>query len=112
LAGIGVFPITNVIYLELGRGADEMHSLHAAMNSDALHFDEPFEYHPHITLVQDVPSDQVEALRKRATEMWAAFDGPRVFRAERAAFVQNTMGSCWIDLAEYELGDLVETREP
>jgi 2'-5' RNA ligase len=116
LAGIGIFPVTNVIYLELGKGAREMHALHSAMNSDALHFDEPFAYHPHITLVQDVPADQVNELTTRAREMWASFDGPRTFRAERAAFVQNTLGACWVDLAEYELGakhkDLVEVRKP
>lgn len=116
LASIGIFPVTNVIYLELGQGSAEMHSLHSAMNSGALQFDEPFEYHPHITLVQDVPADQVTSLSTRAREMWASFDGPRVFRADRAAFVQNTLGACWIDLAEYELGaqqkDLVEVRKP
>jgi 2'-5' RNA ligase len=116
LAGIGIFPITNVIYLELGKGATEMHSLHSAMNSDALKFDEPFQYHPHITLVQDVPSDQVQSLSTKAREMWASFDGPRSFRADRATFVQNTLGYCWIDLAEYELGakkkDLVEVQKP
>jgi 2'-5' RNA ligase len=104
LAGIGIFPITNVIYLELGKGAAEMHSLHSAMNSDSLKFDEPFQYHPHITLVQDVPSDRVQALNTKARDMWASFDGPRAFRADRATFVQNTLGHCWIDLAEYELG--------
>jgi 2'-5' RNA ligase len=104
LARIGIFPITNVIYLELAKGAAEMHSLHAAMNADALKFDEPFQYHPHITLVQDVPSDQVQALSTKARDMWASFDGPRTFRADRATFVQNTLGHCWIDLAEYELG--------
>jgi 2'-5' RNA ligase len=116
IAGIGIFPVTNVIYLELGKGAAEMHALHSAMNSGALHFDEPFPYHPHITLVQNVPADQVEALTAKAREMWASFDGPREFRAERAAFVQNTLGACWIDLAEYALGakqnDLVEVRKP
>src|SRR5437867_1798782 len=31
LSGIGVFPVTNVIYVELGQGAAEMRALHAAM---------------------------------------------------------------------------------
>src|SRR5262249_28659328 len=49
---ICVFPVTNVIYLELDKGASEMQALHAAMNTDSLRFDEPFEYHPHITVAQ------------------------------------------------------------
>jgi 2'-5' RNA ligase len=104
LNGIKVFPMTNVIYLELGQGAAEMHRLHAAMDTDALYFNEPFVYHPHITLAQEIPGDQVGEVRARAERLWANFDGPRSFRAERATFVQNTMGNCWIDLAEYTLG--------
>jgi 2'-5' RNA ligase len=52
LTGIEVFPLTNVVYLQLGKGADEMYALHAAMNTEALAFKEPFVYHPHITLAQ------------------------------------------------------------
>lgn len=104
LTHIGVFPMTNVVYLELGKGSAEMHDLHAAMNADALSFEEPFAYHPHITLAQEIPGDDVHTIRNRATEIWESFGGPRHFRAERTTFVQNTMGSCWVDLAEYALG--------
>jgi 2'-5' RNA ligase len=110
---IGMFPVTNVIYIELGAGTSEMHGLHSLMNTDALHFDEPFEYHPHITLAQEIPTEKVAQTNKLAREMWDSFPGPRTFRAERAAFVQNTLGNCWIDLAEYSLGptgDLVAGR--
>jgi len=104
LTGIEIFPLTNVVYLELGQGAQQMYDLHAAMNSGALQFNEPFEYHPHITLAQEISAEDVKDIREKARAIWAAFDGPRSFRADRAAFVQNTMGNCWIDLAEYRLG--------
>ena len=81
-----------------------MFRIHAAMNSQALAFDEPFEYHPHITLAQEIPPDQVAAVNRRAQELWDGYTGPRSFRAERTAFVQNTLGNCWIDLAEFSLG--------
>jgi hypothetical protein len=81
-----------------------MHDLHAAMNSGCLTFDEPFAYHPHITLAQEIPGDQASSVRERARQMWEAWDGPRSFLANRATFVQNTLGSCWVDLAEYTLG--------
>ena len=113
LGGIGMFPVTNVIYIELVQGAAEMHKLHAAMNSDALRFDEPFQYHPHITLAQEMPGNQVTTVHARASELWNGFTGSKTFRANRAAFVQNTLGNCWIDLAEYSLGpsgDLVAGR--
>jgi 2'-5' RNA ligase len=104
LSRIAIFPVTNVIYIELGQGAAEMYGLHDLMNTDALRFDEPFTYHPHITLAQELPADSVAETYRKAREMWDSFDGPKTFRAERAAFVQNTLGNCWIDLAEYSLG--------
>ncbi len=104
LGEISVFPITNVVYLELNTGAPEMHRLHAAMNSGLLEFDEPFTYHPHLTLAQEIAAPEVDRVVRRAREIWAGFEGPRSFRAERATFVQNTLGSCWVDLAEYLLG--------
>ena len=104
LQRIRIFPVTNVIYLELGQGETEMFRIHAAMNSQALEFDEPFEYHPHITLAQEIPPGQAAAVNRRAQELWDGYTGPRSFRAERTAFVQNTLGNCWIDLAEFSLG--------
>jgi 2'-5' RNA ligase len=104
LEGIRIFPVTNVIYVELGKGAEEMFRIHAAMNSQALEFDEPFAYHPHITLAQEIPPADVAGVHRRAQEIWEAYRGPRSFRADRAAFVQNTLGNCWIDLAEFSLG--------
>ena len=43
LGRIRIFPVTNVIYLELSRGAEQMFRIHEAMNSPPLEFDEPFE---------------------------------------------------------------------
>lgn len=104
LARIRRFPVTNVIYLELGQGASEMVRIHADMNSQALKFAEPFEYHPHITLAQEIPAGEVDAVHRKAEELWDRYTGPRTFRAERTAFVQNTLGNRWIDLAQFSLG--------
>jgi len=103
LGRVRIFPVTNVIYLELAEGGPEMFRIHDAMNSGALSFNEPFAYHPHITLAQEIPPADVDAVNRRAQELWEAYSGPRSFRADRAAFVQNTLGNCWIDLADYPL---------
>jgi len=52
----------------------------------------------------DIPPALVEEVDRKAHRLWDAYDGPRTFRAERMAFVQNTLGNCWIDLAESDLG--------
>jgi 2'-5' RNA ligase len=104
LGDIRIFPVTNVIYIELAKAEDEMYRMHAAMNSKALAFNEPFAYHPHITVAQELAAGDVAAVASRGKELWAGYTGPRTFRAERTAFVQNTLVNCWIDLAEFYFG--------
>jgi len=104
LTGIDVFPVTEVIYLEVGRGAAELRQVHQAMNAGPLEFHEPFPYHPHITLAQELPRDKVAATGEMARRLWDEYTGPRRFPAERAAFVQNSLDNYWIDLKSYSLG--------
>ncbi len=103
LTGIQVFPVTEVIYIELGAGAGELRRMHAAINGGPLEFPEPFPYYPHITLAQELPHEQMAAAEELARRRWREFEGERRFRAAKATFVQNTLGNCWIDLAEYSL---------
>jgi len=104
LTGLGIFPVTDVIYLEVGRGAAELRQVHRAMNSGPLEFPEPFAYHPHITLAQELPRDKVAPTCEMARGLWDEYTGPRRFSADHAAFVQNSLGDHWIDLASYALG--------
>jgi hypothetical protein len=106
LTRIAIFPVTDVIYIEIGDGAAELRRIHAAMNTESLKFQDPFPYHPHITLAQELKPDNVAATNELAEDLWRKFPGPRRFPAEEAVFVQNSVGNCWIDLAEYSLGGL------
>jgi 2'-5' RNA ligase len=104
LTGIEIFPVTDVIYIEVGRGAAELRRVHQAMNTGGLEFQDPFPYHPHITLAQEVPREKVAATCESAYRLWREYTGPRHFPADHAAFVQNSLGNSWIDLASYSLG--------
>ena len=104
LTGLQIFPVTNVIYLEIGAGAEELRRMHTAMNAGALEFEEPFPYHPHITLAQEIPQQEVRAIYELAQRRWREYRGSGVFRAERTVFVRNMLDNCWIDLAECRLG--------
>lgn len=106
LTSLGVFRVTDVIYLEVGGGSAELRRMHEATNAGALAFPEPFEYHPHITLAQDVPHEQVPEYLDLARRRWEEYPGRHSFRAERAVFVQNTIGNIWQDLAGLPLGSL------
>ena len=100
LGRIEVFPETEVIYISVEGGTEQLRQLHAALNQGALAFEEPFEYHPHVTLAQELEAGQAEPLLDLATRRWREFPGERTFRAERAVFVRNTHGRHWIDLAD------------
>jgi len=98
LGAVEVFAATSVIYIGLSRGAEQLRELHDRLNRGALAYTEPFPYHPHITLGQELDVSQVEALRHLAARRWQVFQGPRAFRAEHTVFVQNVGGNTWIDV--------------
>ncbi len=111
LGDVEIFPVTNVIYIGVRRGADHLRAMHTAMNTGALAFDEPFQYHPHITLAQDFNPADLDRLAALARERWSAYRASRAMLAERMAFVQNTAGNCWLDLAEFGLGAMSPVRK-
>ena len=104
LTGLQIFPVTNVIYLEIGAGGAELRRMNAAMNTGDLESEEPFPYHPHVTLAQEIPQPEVRAIQELARRRWEEYRGGCVFRAERTVFVRNTLDYCWLDLAAYSLG--------
>ncbi len=99
-----VFPTTEVIYLELTRGGEELRRIHDALSRGRLKFTEPYPYHPHITLAQELPPGKLAEIYEESARRWKEYAGPRTFRAEKAVFVQNTGRNRWIDLAEFALG--------
>jgi 2'-5' RNA ligase len=103
LTSIDVFPGTNVIYLSIGAGFRELERMHAALNQGALEFAEPFEYHPHVTLAQQLSPEDVESAAARARSRWKEFPSSHSFMVDRLTFVQNTQENRWADLAGREL---------
>jgi len=99
LGRIEKFDVTDVIYICVEGGTEQLRQIHRSLNRGALALEEPFPYHPHVTLAQEFDVGQVEALVELASRRWSEFRGPRRFRAERAVFVRNTRGNEWIDLA-------------
>ncbi len=103
--GIRVFPVTQVIYADIGAGTDELRDLHRRLNVDELYFQEPFEYHPHLTLAQNLQPEEVDCLFELANRRWHEFlrlhSG--IFMVDTLTFVQNTVENRWVDLADWEL---------
>ena len=98
LGSIEIFPGTNVIYLSVASGFRELEQLHTVLNRGPLLFCEPFVYHPHVTLAQQLLPEQVEAAAALARRRWSEFPHAHHFTVEKLMFVQNTVENRWRDL--------------
>ena len=103
LGQIELFPVTDVIYISVEGGTTQLRQMHRTLNQGALAYEEPFPYHPHLTLAQELPPGRVQPLFELANRRWRQFRGPRTFRAEHTVFVRNTRGNQWTDLASSPL---------
>ena len=102
--------MTKVIYLGLNSGDSHLQRMHDSLNAGALSFDEPYVYHPHVTLAQGLEPQDVEPALDLATARWREFEYSRSFQVETLTFVQNTATNRWLDLVEYELGSMAAVR--
>ena len=110
LGDVDIFPISDVIYIQLAGGGEILQRMHEAMNIEGLTREEEFPYCPHVTLAQDLKSDEVDELVRVARERWAECPFPKSFRVEKISFVQSTRQNQWVELGECELGRPDSTR--
>jgi 2'-5' RNA ligase len=100
---IEVFAQSDVVYLSLRQGHRELFGMHEAMNVGPLAFHEPYPYHPHVTLAQDLTHEQSIALADLARRHWSEYPYQRMFPVESMTFVQSSAQKLWFDLARFEL---------
>ena len=103
LGAVKLFEASEVIYIEVDYGARELRRMHQKLNAGATHFDEPFEFHPHITLAQNLPHERVAETLQQARKLWSEWNGRVIFPVEELSFVQNTEQNCWLDLIHFKL---------
>lgn len=109
LTDVEVFRDTSVIYIGISSGREELRRMHDRLNQESLAYTETYQYHPHITLAQDFPKQDLPDMLRLAQDRWKRFGPAPTFDVERLTFVQNTDTNRWLDLAEYPLGDTVLT---
>jgi 2'-5' RNA ligase len=102
--GVDIFHTTSVIFVEVRAGKAELRQMHDRLNRGPSAFDEPYPYHPHITLAQELDPNQVTEVYETAKRRWAEYKGERSFSADSVTFVQNTTQNHWVDLATCPLG--------
>jgi 2'-5' RNA ligase len=103
LGSIKVFPVSNVVYLSIAEGESELRRLNRVLDQGALRFQTTFSYHPHITLAQDIPLEEVERLRRIAQEAWDSYDGERRFLIDSLWLVQNVVPDVWLECGLFPL---------
>ena len=100
---VQVFKSTDVIYIGIKEGERELRELYGALSTGSLASNEPYPYHPHITLAQDLKPGQSAQAYQLAQKRWAGCSHSRRFHAGRAVFVQSKADATWVDLAEFRL---------
>jgi 2'-5' RNA ligase len=111
LGEIETFNLSHVIFLGVGRGAEELQALYRSLNCGDLTFSEKFPFHPHITIAQTRQPDESAWGAAQARRKWAEFAGPRTFDVSRLSFVQHVAPSIWMDVAPVPLGYLIAANE-
>jgi len=101
---IRVFEESNVVYLDIAKGIDELREFYRVLNRGPLEYKESFPYHPHITIAQKIAPDQAPRLAATARGKWAEYRGPRAFMVSSLSFVQHVAPSIWTDVATIQTG--------
>lgn len=103
LTEVQVFPVSQVLHLAIGRGFEELRRLHNLLDRGACRFQENFNYHPHVTLAQFLPLEEIPRSKALAEARWREYTGDRGFSLERITLVQNTEGNQWLNLRDFDL---------
>jgi 2'-5' RNA ligase len=103
LGAIEVFRENRVVYLSIEAGYHELQRMHEVLNTGLVAFEEPFTYHPHVTIVQELAPEDVPSAAEFARWRWSELRHPRSFMVDRLTFVQNMMENGWTDLAALDL---------
>ncbi len=103
LGDVEVFEETSVIYLSIQGGRKELIQLHDHLAHGSLAYQEPYQFHPHITLAQGLTGEALKVGVDHARRRWRAFQGRRSFTLDSMTFVRSTTRDVWMDLGEVEL---------
>jgi 2'-5' RNA ligase len=85
LRGTGTFrPTSPVVYVRVTQGAARIVTLESDIRSGPLRRSLRFEYHPHVTIAQDVPEEVLRVAQRKLADYEAAFTADAVTLSELA----------------------------
>ena len=103
LCDVLVFPVSWAVHLSVGAGWAEASHIHEVLNCGDLYHKESFEYHPHVTLAQDLDPGNAAAVADLAKRRWQEYCGSRDFLVDHLTLVQNRLEGGWTNLGEFAL---------
>lgn len=85
LRGTGTFrPLSPVVYVRVARGAEQITTLQADVRSGPLGRQLRFEYHPHVTVANEVADEVLTAAQRELADYRAQFDAEAITVYEQA----------------------------
>ena len=103
LGDLEIFPVTNVIYISLSEGRRNIENMHEGLSRNLFSHKEPFPFHPHLTLAQEIPEESVGDVYARACQRWEDWKHSRSFPVENVVFVRNVGMNGWENLSVHDL---------
>jgi 2'-5' RNA ligase len=105
LRGTGTFrPVSPVVFVTVAEGISACEELAGSVRSGPLRVDQPFPYHPHVTVAHHVSEDMLD----RAFEELAGFECS--FLVDRFFLYVHESGSGWAPTREFALAPTVPAR--
>ena len=99
-------PTTPTVFLRVAHGAYRLRELRDQMNRDALAYNEPWPYMPHLTIVKTDEMDEALKALEISRQRWAAYADMRNVRIKSLTFVKGS-GERWVNVATLPFGQPV-----
>ncbi len=105
LRGTGTFrPVSPVVFVTVAEGISACEELAGAVRSGPLRLDQPFPYHPHVTVAHHLPEDLLE----RAFEEMADFECS--FVVDRFSLYVHERATGWAPTRHFRLARTAHVR--
>jgi len=101
------FPTTNVLYLAVGKGHEQIREIYRALNHGEFFHREEFDFLPHLTLAYTSDPTAAEDIRLRLEEAWNQVRHLQPFIIDRAVFLSRTADGNWNQCGEHSLSELI-----